>query len=104
MVVVEDRVTVIMQEGRTRDVRRLFREIEEGAESVVIAGGGTTAQALAQILERRNLVVTLIEENRDRCEALSRSLRRTRVIHGDATRLSVLEEERVGKGEAFADS
>lgn len=97
----EDRVTVIMQEGRSGDVRRLFRDVEEGAESVVIAGGGTTAQMLAEILEARGLGVTLIEARRERCEMLSRVLSRTHVIHGDATRLSVLEEERAGKGDVF---
>ena len=94
-------MTVIMQEGRSGDVRRLFRDVEEGAESVVIAGGGTTAQMLAEILEARGLGVTLIEARRERCEMLSRVLSRTHVIHGDATRLSVLEEERAGKGDVF---
>jgi len=97
----EDRVTVIMQEGRSGSVRRLFRDVEGSAEKVVIAGGGTTAQILAQILETRNVGVTLIEGDRQRCELLSRILSRTHVVHGDATRLAVLEEERVGKGDIF---
>ena len=98
---VSDRITVIMPAGKSGDIRKLFREIEKGAESVVIAGGGTTAMMLAQLLEGRNLRVTLIADNRERCEALSRILAKTRVIHGDATRISVLEEERVGKADVF---
>jgi trk system potassium uptake protein TrkA len=96
-----DRITVIMPAGRTGDVRRLFGDVQEGAENVVIAGGGATAMMLAQLLEGRGLNVTLIEERLERCEALSRILTRTRVIHGDATRHSVLEEERVARSDVF---
>lgn len=96
-----DRVTVIMASGHSGAVRRLFRDEEQAAESVVIAGGSTTAMMLAQMLETHKSRVTLIEENRDRCEALSRLFSRTRVIHGDATRQSVLLEERVGQADVF---
>ena len=96
-----DQIAVIMPADRSGDVRRQFHDVEAGAENVVIAGGGTTSLMLAQLLEGRNLDVTLIEERRDRCEALSRVLSHTHVIHGDATRLAVLEEERVEKADVF---
>lgn len=97
----EDKITVIMPSDRTEYVRKTFKDVESGAEQVVIAGGGTTAMMLAQMLEVRNVDVTLIEENKGRCESLARILENTRVIHGDATYLSVLEEERVGKADIF---
>jgi trk system potassium uptake protein len=96
-----DRVTVIMPSGRARAVRRLFKDVEEGAENVVIAGGGTTALMLAQMMEARGVGVTLIEGRRERCDSLSRILSDTRIIHGDATRRSVLAEERVGDADVF---
>jgi len=96
-----DRVTVIMPSGRTDEARKLFGDLEKGAATVVIAGGGTTAMMLAQILEARDVDVKLIEENRERCQALSRVLGTTHVIHGDASRRGVQEEERVGLAGAF---
>ncbi len=96
-----DVVTVIMPAGRTGDVRRLFLDVGRAAEHVVVAGGGSTAMMLAETLETRGLAVTLIEQRRERCEALSRVLSRTRVIHGDATRLSVLRDERAAKADVF---
>jgi trk system potassium uptake protein TrkA len=90
-----------MPVGGTGPVRKIFQDVEVGAEHVVIAGGGTTALMLAQILESGYVDVTLIEERLDRCEYLSKVLKSTRVIHGDATRKSVLEEERVGNAGVF---
>ena len=96
-----DLVTVVMPTGTTSKIRELFDETDAPAQSVVIAGGGTTALMLAQILESRNKHVKLIEQDRNRCDELSRLLKRTRIIHGDATRLSVMEEERVEDSDIF---
>jgi len=96
-----DLVTVIMPAGNTPAIRELFDDTEAPAQSVVIAGGGTTALMLAQILEARSKEVKLIEQSRLRCEELSRILKRTQIIHGDATRKSLMEEERVGDADIF---
>jgi trk system potassium uptake protein TrkA len=96
-----DRVTVIMPAGRADEAREMFGDLEKGADAVVIAGGSTTAMMLAQILEGRGVDVKLIELDRNRCRELSRVLTKTHVIHGDATRRSVLEDERVGGADVF---
>lgn len=96
-----DLVTVVMEAESTKKIRQLFHETEAPARSVVIAGGGTTAMMLAQSLESRDKAVKLIEADRDRCDALAKVLRRTQIIHGDATRHSVMEEERVGDADIF---
>lgn len=96
-----DLVTVVMPSGATPRIRELFHETEAPAQTVVIAGGGTTAYMLAQALESRNKDVKLIEADRSRCDELSRLLRKTQIIHGDATRHAVMEEERVGNADIF---
>jgi trk system potassium uptake protein len=96
-----DLVTVVMPADSTARIRELFHETEAPARSVVIAGGGTTALMLAQTLEGRHKDVKLIEEDRARCDELSKALKRTQVIHGDATRQSVMEEERIGDADIF---
>lgn len=96
-----DQITVVMPTGQTPTVRKLFNDFEAPAKSVVIAGGGTTGMMLAQMLEGRNKSVKLIEQRRERCDELSRVLKQTQVIHGDATRHAVLEEERVGDADIF---
>ena len=58
---------------------------------VVIVGGGATGLILTKKLENRNIDVTVIEKDVDRCdEILSKT--RAHVIRGDGTDPTVLEE------------
>ncbi len=65
---------------------------------VVIAGGGATGLILAQRLEKKNIDVTIIEKDVERCDEL---LMRTRahVIRGDATDPEVLEEAEITRAD-----
>jgi trk system potassium uptake protein TrkA len=67
----------------------------------VIAGGGETGYHLARILENHRYDVMLMEESEERCEFLARTLDNTTVVNADATRRSILEEERVGSADYF---
>jgi len=67
----------------------------------VIAGGGETGYHLAQILDVEKFAVTLLEFDLDRCNFLAEKLKRATVVHSDATRRAVLEEERVGTADVF---
>ena len=53
-----DRIRVVMPVGRAGNVRKLFGDVEEGAESVVIAGGGTRRGGSASP-DQRNGVAAL---------------------------------------------
>lgn len=63
---------------------------------VVLFGGGMVGFYLAEILIARHYDVKIIERERERCEWLSARLSKATVIHGDATNLGLLKEERVG--------
>ncbi len=65
---------------------------------VVIAGGGATGLILAKRLEKKNIDVTIIEKDVERCDEL---LMRTRahVIRGDATDPEVLEEAEIERAD-----
>lgn len=98
---VDDHVTLI---GRRDDIdmtKDLIRKDSVPKIGVVIAGGGETGFHLARTLEGRRISVKLMEESEERCEFLANSLKHTTVIHADATRSDVLEEERVGKADVF---
>ena len=96
-----DRITLI---GRSEDVdivRDRFDHETEKKKGVVIAGGGETGFHLAHTLEGERFDVLLMESCPKRCEVLANSLTKTTVVHVDATRRSVLEEERVGSADVF---
>jgi trk system potassium uptake protein TrkA len=96
-----DRITLI---GRREDIDTLKSSlhITAGAKpSVVIAGGGETGYHLARTLEGEYYSVMLMEASAERCDFLAENLRHTTVVHADATRRTVLEEERVSTADVF---
>lgn len=68
---------------------------------VVIAGGGSTAHAVAAALERQAGGIKIIESDRARAEAIAAKFPSYEVIHGDATDTSVLAAEGVANARAF---
>ncbi|MBA2114256.1 Trk system potassium transporter TrkA [Bremerella alba] len=98
---VSDHITLIGTREEIDSVKSKFQVKETPVRSVVIAGGGETGLALARMLEGQRYHVTLMEENMERCEFLARLLEFTTVVHADATRRAILEEERVGNMDVF---
>ena len=96
-----DRVTLIGVRDKRDDVAQRFNRKQETHLHVVIAGGGETGYHLARALEGDRISVLLMDSNRDRCGYLAANLRHTTVVNVDATRRSVLEEERVGSADVF---
>jgi len=68
---------------------------------VVIAGGGSTAHSVAAGLERQVKTIKIIESDRARAEELAATFPSYEIVHGDATDMSVLTSEGVGKARAF---
>lgn len=69
--------------------------------TVVIAGGGATAYAVAKALSRQVDQVKILENYLPRAEKLAEMLPDFRVLHGDATDVSFLRAERVSQAKAF---
>lgn len=97
-----DRISLIGQHDMLGDVKKRFQKKSDAKKSVVIAGGGETGFNLANLLVERRFVVTMLEENRERCEFLANALPHVTVVQADATRRAILEEERVGSADVFA--
>jgi trk system potassium uptake protein TrkA len=68
---------------------------------VVIAGGGSTAHAVADGLKRKVKTIKIIESNRSRAEELATDYPDYEIVHGDATDRSFLESEGIGNARAF---
>lgn len=83
------------------EVEQLVSTHSRRAGQVVIAGGGSTAHAVAEGLEHAVHRIKIIEADRARAEALAARFPDYEIIHGDATDSSVLTSESVGSARAF---
>lgn len=90
--------------GAPTRVTAFFKEAglyRRSVKNVVIMGGGRISLYLAGQLEEIGVRVKIIEKNPEHCEELTKLLRKTDVICGDATDPRLLEEEGVRGTDAF---
>lgn len=70
-------------------------------EAVMIAGGGETGYHVANTLSTNDYRITILERDADRCDQIARLLPDATVIHANANRRSVLEDEGGGSVDYF---
>ena len=68
---------------------------------VIISGGSRVGVQLAESIAREVERVFLIEPDRDRAEEVAAQLENTIVLHGDSTRLDILEEANLRECDMF---
>ena len=97
-----DNISVIMPKAKIASFCRAFQmsSVKE-IKNVMIAGGGTTAYYLSQLLAKSGIDVRIIEKNRTRSNFLSLALPKTQIINADATVHDNLLEERLPQMDAF---
>jgi len=84
--------------AREEDIIPLSREMHEQyfpIKSVVIMGGGHIGKLVAKELEKSGYSITVIERNKKNCEFLSKELKKSSVVQGDASDIELLKEENV---------
>ena len=81
-----------------------FQKIGIHAErsKIMLVGGSTLTVYLAKMLEDSDIKITIIEQNKDRCEELSNLLPNAMIINANATENNVLLEEGIETVDAFA--
>ncbi|MDR2132413.1 MAG: Trk system potassium transporter TrkA [Clostridiales Family XIII bacterium] len=90
-------------------VRSLNKKVHEKGKytdirKVMIAGGGKVGLYLARLLLEFGIAVKIIEIDKQRCQYLSSNLENALVLHGDATDVSLLEEEGFAETDAFVSA
>lgn len=90
--------------GSAKELRRFFiaaGQYRKPVKNVMIMGGGRVAVYLARILNETGIDTTIIEKDRERCDALCDLVPKANIVHGDATRSDVLLEEGLRSADAF---
>lgn len=90
--------------GTTAAIDELERRVSGHSTDlglVVIAGGGSTAHAVAEGLRGQSGRIKIIEADRSRAERLAAEFPNYEIVHGDATDMSALAAEGVGRAKTF---
>ena len=92
--------------GEKTEIIELHKKVHEkgkytNLQKAMTIGGGKTGYYLAGKLAEFGIAVKLIEKSKERCYYLSTHLDDVMVLHGDATDISLLEEENLDEMDAF---
>ena len=90
--------------GSDKELRKFFittGQYKKPVRKVMIMGGGRIAVYLARMLMDSGLSVTVVENDRRRCDELCDIIPAADIICGDATRSEVLLEEGILTTDAF---
>lgn len=91
--------------GEKNPIIRLNSHVHEkgkytNLQKVMILGGGKTGLYLAQKLSEFGIAVKIIERDKTRCQYLSNHLDDVLVLNGDATDMTLLQEENIDEMDA----
>lgn len=100
---VGDRVSLIGTSDAINKARPIFQggKVRVAQQSILIAGGGETGYHLAESLSKREYRLTMLERDAQRCAELARLLPNATIVHGNANRRSILEDEGAGRVDCF---
>ena len=90
--------------GDSRELRRFFTAIGEykrPVRRVMIMGGGRSTVYLTRMLQENGIDVTVVEQDRERCDRLCDLIPEAHIVCGDATRSDVLQEDGLSTADAF---
>ncbi len=99
-IVAGDEVFFVSDTDNFDKVVNEFSDVNREHRSIFISGGGNVGLSLAKALERDHKV-KILERSRERCAYLSRSLKRTLVLCGDATDENLAREEGFGESDVY---
>ena len=92
-----DHLYFISRRESINDILTLLGKKESIVRRVLVVGGGRVGVRVAELLEREQYTVKLLERDSRRCEELSCHLAHTLVLCGDGTDVRTLLEEGVGR-------
>ncbi|MGP8321119.1 MAG: Trk system potassium transporter TrkA [Methanosarcinaceae archaeon] len=90
-----DHMVVIGKNETMKDIRGIFGEITGKRTKTLIIGGGVVGFYLAKLINKNNMDLKIIDNDRERCECVADELPKVLVLHGDGTDVNLLKEEDV---------
>ena len=88
-----DHMVVIGKPEAMKNIRGLFGEVTGKRSKILVIGGGVVGFYLAKLINKNDVDLKIIDNNRDRCECVADNLPEVLVLHGDGTDVNLLKEE-----------
>jgi len=99
-----DELTLVGETEVIGEVHSYFGVSQKTVKSVVVMGGSRTAVNLVKMLEKQDVSVRLIEQDRKKCQQLAEVLQRSTIINEDGTNLDFLLSEKINLADAYVVS
>ncbi|MBR7184297.1 MAG: Trk system potassium transporter TrkA [Clostridia bacterium] len=96
-----DRIALTAAPTEIIKLLRQMGQLQKSARNVMLLGASRTAYYLTRMLLAGGHGVTLIEQDRKRCQEVSAAMPSAVIINGDGARQEVLLEEGLGSTDAF---
>ncbi len=96
-----DRIFVTAPTDTLTTLLKQLGVITHKAKRVIICGGGRVSYYLAQMLLKNGVSVQIIERDYERCRHMATLLPNASVVHGDASREFLLEDEGISDCDAL---
>lgn len=90
-----DHMVVIGKPDAMKNIRGIFGEVSGKRSKILIIGGGVVGFYLANLINKNDVDLKIIDNNRERCECVADTLPDVLVLHGDGTDVNLLKEEGV---------
>ena len=90
-----DHMVVIGKPDAMKNIRGIFGEVSGKRSKILIIGGGVVGFYLANLINKNDVNLKIIDNNRERCECVADTLPDVLVLHGDGTDVNLLKEEGV---------
>ena len=98
---VDDKITVAIETANLSKLVNAFNISHKKVRHVMIAGGSRIAQYLAEMLLYHGIKVTIIDEDKERCEEISAILPEALIINGNAADEKLLDSEGISETDAM---
>lgn len=90
--------------GSQREIARFFHDLGRDSgriKDITVLGGSRIATYLTWAVEKADMQVRIIEQDKEKCQTLAGKLPKAMIIEGDGTSSEVIEEESLLNTDAF---